>query len=147
MSLAAGALVKQVIFAEVPLFPSQAVLAHEFVAGMIQIRKALEYVRAKESMLVVHYGTGTLMTFLGFELNVQWYQSRQGPGPVLDYGGPVKHPADIYQFEGVPKCEEGLEQPQVGIQVLIYPLLTFGESQIRDFITVAAALNFFKISY
>ena len=55
------------------------------------------------------------MTLLGFELNVEGYQSWLRPStyPFLEYCRPVKHSSDVDQLQGVPKGEESFEETEV----------------------------------
>ena len=75
MSFAACTLVEQVILGKVPLVRAEAVLADEFVACVVQVRQALEDIRAKKPVLVVDYRPRALMTLLCFELYIERNQS------------------------------------------------------------------------
>lgn len=52
---AACTFIKQIVFALVPRV-TKAVLAHKFVAGVVQIFQPLVNVRTEQAMLVVDYG-------------------------------------------------------------------------------------------
>jgi hypothetical protein len=66
---AAETLIQHVVFVEVPRV-AQAVLAHEFVARVVQVLQALVDVRTEETVLVVDDRARTLVTLLALDVDV-----------------------------------------------------------------------------
>ena len=117
LTSAAGTLVKQVVFAEVPTV-SKTVLTDKLIAGLFKICKALKYVRAKQAVLVIDNGSWALMATLGLEFHIQWDQGCSCFVLALARSRWMQHTSHIDELKSVSKDEESLHQTQVSIETL-----------------------------
>lgn len=129
------ALIKHVVFVEVPRV-TQAIFTYEFVTSVIQVLKALVYVRAEETVLVVHYRARALVTLFTLDVYVEWYQgllsalscsldfklegAHSWNGWWHDSWWLKYHSSDVKQLESVSKGQQCIQETEVSAQVVKY---------------------------